>query len=89
MRVFLNRTIPLPELQNVSCNSCGREVIKDTHGYFEDHLSITKAWGYHSPFDGQIHDIDICIDCYESWVSQFEIPPHVEYTYMQVGEEYA
>ena len=73
----------------IYCNKCGRAMIRNSIGYFEDFLEITKTWGYHSPFDGQTHDMDICVECYSSWVSQFEIPPQIEYSYLQAGEEYA
>jgi len=61
----------------VCCNVCGRGISKDASGYFEDHISLTKNWGYHSPFDGESHAIDLCSGCYKSWIEQFEIPPHV------------
>ncbi|MCL2225675.1 MAG: hypothetical protein FWB96_11975 [Defluviitaleaceae bacterium] len=77
MRVFLERTTLTPQLSNVRCNSCGRDVEKEDPGYFEDHISLTKSWGYHSPYDGETHDIDLCVDCYQGWVNQFEIPPYV------------
>ena len=78
MRVFLERTTLTPQLSNVRCNVCGRDVEKEDPGYFEDHISITKRWGFHSPFDGEEHDIDLCVDCYQDWISRFEIQPHVE-----------
>ena len=77
MRVFLEKTIVKPALTDVTCNVCGRGVSKDAFGYFEDHLSICKNWGYHSPYDGETHAIDLCIDCYQGWVDGFEIPPKV------------
>lgn len=80
MKTFLQRPAVLPEVADVRCNDCGRHVAKDVTGYFEDHISLTKDWGYHSPYDGQSHTIDLCIDCYKSWTAQFEIPPQVEDT---------
>ena len=77
MRVFLEETAVQQALSDVNCNVCGRDVCKDANGYFEDHVSISKAWGYHSPYDGEIHAIDVCVDCYQGWVAQFEIPPKV------------
>ena len=75
MRVFLDKSVVRKELTDVRCNACGRDVSKDTSGYFEDHVSLSKKWGYSSPFDGEAHDIDICVDCYSDWIRQFEIPP--------------
>ena len=79
MKTFLDRPTVLPEVTDVRCNYCGRDVEKDTTGYFEDHISLTKHWGYHSPYDGESHIIDLCVDCYQDWTSQFEIPVQVEY----------
>jgi len=77
VRVFLQETVVREALSDVQCNVCGRSVNKDTIGYFEDHLSISKAWGYHSPYDGEIHGIDVCVDCYQSWIVGFVIPPKI------------
>ena len=77
MRVFLEKTVTRQELTDVRCNDCGRGISKDDAGYFEDHISLTKNWGYHSPFDGETHAIDLCADCYKDWILQFDIPPHV------------
>ena len=77
MRTFLEETIVKQALSDVKCNVCGRSVSKNTCGYFEDHVSISKLWGYHSPYDGETHVIDICIDCYQDWATRFEIPPKV------------
>jgi len=78
MRTFLQRPATLSELDNVNCNSCARHIEKDTVGYFEDHIAFTKRWGYHSPYDGESHSIDLCTDCYRGWVAGFKIPPQVE-----------
>jgi len=75
MRVFSEQTVIKPALADVNCNVCGRGVSKEAFGYFEDHVSLSKAWGYHSPYDGETHAIDVCVDCYQNWVSDFEIPP--------------
>ena len=75
MRTFLEETVVQPALTDVRCNICGRSVSKNTSGYFEDHVSISKQWGYHSPYDGETHIIDVCVDCYQDWAASFDIPP--------------
>jgi len=75
MRTLLQSAVT-PQLVDVRCNACGREVEKQTPGYFEDHVSLTKTWGYHSPFDGEAHEVDLCVDCYSVWIGGFEIPPY-------------
>jgi len=77
MRVFVEQTEVKQALSDVRCNVCGRSISKDLTGYFEDHVAISKSWGYHSPYDGEMHIIDVCIGCYENWTASFTIPPKV------------
>jgi len=65
------------EISDICCNECGRAVGKNDFGYFEDHISLEKNWGYHSPYDGESHSIDLCLDCYNGWIAKFQIPPDV------------
>jgi hypothetical protein len=78
MKLFSEKTVVKKELSDVRCNSCGLNVGKDASGYLMDFVSLSKKWGYHSPFDGESHTIDLCISCYQSWIGRFEIPPHAE-----------
>ncbi|MCL2356735.1 MAG: hypothetical protein FWC70_06210 [Defluviitaleaceae bacterium] len=78
MKTFSQQNVIMPQLSDVRCNSCGKDVDKNEIGYFEDHISLSKLWGYHSPFDGESHDIDLCVDCYKNWITGFEIPPYPE-----------
>ncbi|MCL2217951.1 MAG: hypothetical protein FWB91_13170 [Defluviitaleaceae bacterium] len=77
MRIFMERSTPQPQLAEVRCNSCGQGVNKNDVGYLDDHVSLSKTWGYHSPYDGEAHDIDLCVSCYQDWITRFEIPPRV------------
>ena len=77
MRVFFQENTIKHALSDIHCNVCGRSVSKDATGYFEDHVSLSKTWGYHSPYDGEIHAMDVCVDCYQGWTATFEIPPRV------------
>jgi len=79
MKAFSEKPVMQPQLDTIQCNVCGKEVTKNHVGYFEDHVSLTKSWGYHSPYDGEDHAIDLCVECYGDWTSRFEIPPQVEY----------
>jgi len=78
MKVFSERTVIQKELVDVRCNMCGCDICKDASGYLEDHVSLSKDWGYLSPFDGESHAIDLCVDCYRDWIAKFAIPPNVE-----------
>ena len=79
MKAFLEIPTIKNQLETVHCNVCGKEVTKNQVGYFEDHISLTKNWGFHSPYDGEAHEIDLCVDCYSAWTARFEIPPHVQH----------
>ncbi|MCL1863417.1 MAG: hypothetical protein FWF78_07620 [Defluviitaleaceae bacterium] len=76
MRVFSSCSVETPKVSDIQCNSCGEKVEKNKVGYFHDHVSVSKTWGYHSPYDGEAHDIDLCIGCYKDWIAHFEIPPY-------------
>ena len=78
MKTFTSQQTVVPVVTDVRCNLCGRTVEKNSIGYFEDHVSLTKMWGYHSPYDGESHAIDLCVDCYKGWTAKFEIPPQIE-----------
>jgi len=76
MRILSQQNVIESRLSDVRCNSCGKDVDKNEIGYMEDHVSLSKLWGYHSPYDGEAHDIDLCVGCYRDWISRFEIPPY-------------
>ena len=62
------------DINKVFCNNCGLEIEKDIYGYINDYLHIEKCWGYNSNNDGNIHNFDICEDCYIKLVENFKIP---------------
>ena len=77
MKIFMDRCLTREAPDEVSCNLCGRKVGKNDFGYFEDHLSVTKTWGYGTIADGETHSFDFCIDCYSDLADRFVIPPKV------------
>jgi hypothetical protein len=89
MKLFSEKTVVRQELSDVRCNACGRGVGKDASGYLLDHVSLSKQWGYHSPFDGEAHAIDLCVECYRSWITAFEIPPVAANPSYPAGERVA
>ena len=58
----------------VYCNLCGKEIKKDSHGNFQDYLTVEKQWGYFSSKDNETHTFDLCESCYDSLIAQFVIP---------------
>lgn len=64
--------------QSICCNSCGK-VLKVENGILlEDAFEATKEWGYFSKRDMEIHQFNLCEECYEKMVSQFKIPVMVK-----------
>ena len=39
----------------------------------EDVLEVEKRWGYHSRKDNRVDRFDLCEDCYDELVSEFQI----------------
>ena len=60
-------------VESTLCNMCGEQLIVNDFGYTEDYLSIQKTWGFGSEMDGQTHNIDLCINCYKKFISEFRI----------------
>jgi len=77
MRKTIEVCKSVPETVEIICNACGKPLARNGHGYFPDHLEITKHWGYDSPFDGEIHSFDVCVECYEAGIKKFAIPAEI------------
>ncbi|MBR3684148.1 MAG: hypothetical protein IKL78_04670 [Lachnospiraceae bacterium] len=61
-------------VHKVKCNMCGKE-LKIENGIVKEgcvHLDI--PFEYFTNKDGEKHQIDLCENCYDSWVAQFKIP---------------
>ncbi len=59
------------------CNSCGKE-LKVVNGILlEDAFEATKEWGYFSEKDMEVHHFNLCEECYNKLISQFQIPVEI------------
>ncbi|HWT26497.1 MAG TPA: hypothetical protein VN131_01025 [Mobilitalea sp.] len=66
----LNRNVEIP----IYCNSCGK-LLKVENGILkEDAFEATKEWGYFSQKDMEVHQFNLCEECYEKIISEFKIP---------------
>lgn len=62
------------KLTQVVCNRCGRE-LKLENGYLKEGcFTADAAFGYFSRKDGTTHHFDLCEDCYDEIISQFQVP---------------
>jgi len=62
------------EVEKIICNKCGKEILVKNGISEEDVLSIQKRWGYFSDKDNEVHEIDLCEECYDKWIATFAIP---------------
>lgn len=64
--------------EHIICNCCGQEIkITQQHPY-PQYVSIRKEWGFDSDYDGELHEIDLCQECYGKWIQTFKISPKSE-----------
>lgn len=61
-------------LEKIICNKCGKEIIVKNGMSEIDTFSVEKRWGYFSNKDNEVHEIDLCEQCYDEWISEFLIP---------------
>ena len=61
-------------LEKVLCNCCGRELITTEHYVAEGVMHVCKDWGYFSKKDLVRHEFDICEQCYDKMMGEFQIP---------------
>lgn len=62
------------KLVRAVCNRCGR-VLKVEGGYLKEGcFSARAAFGYFSRKDGAVQSFDLCEDCYDEMISQFQLP---------------
>ncbi|MBE5884480.1 MAG: hypothetical protein E7291_08735 [Lachnospiraceae bacterium] len=65
---------PNGKLIQVVCNQCKKE-LKVENGYLKEGCFTTDfVFGYFSKKDGTRHQLDLCEECYDKMVAQFQIP---------------
>ncbi|MEI3162281.1 MAG: hypothetical protein V8S74_02545 [Lachnospirales bacterium] len=74
MKIYKSEITVINKIDKIKCNCCGTEITADANGYSSDYLSVSKRWNYHSSFDNQEHNFDLCEDCYKKLISTFKIP---------------
>lgn len=62
-------------IEKVICNLCKKEVQYKDGMLREEFFSAEACFGYFSRKDGIRHRFDLCEDCYDSLIRQFQIPP--------------
>ena len=59
--------------QKIFCNKCGKEFVMNKDIVHEGIFNVEYMWGYFSKKDGEIHSFDLCEECYDRMIDQFEI----------------
>ena len=68
------------------CNGCGRP--SETGGdRQEDALRVRKEWGYFSTRDLEIHEFNLCEECYNRLIENFVIPVKISQKIEVLNEE--
>lgn len=62
------------EVEKIICNKCGKEILVENGVAEADVLSVQKRWGYFSNKDNDVHEFDLCEECYDKWIATFAIP---------------
>ena len=62
------------EVEKIICNKCGKEILVENGVAEADVLSVQKRWGYFSNKDNDVHEFDLCEECYDKWIETFAIP---------------
>lgn len=69
--------VKLKEVKSFCCNSCGKQLKVENGILMEDAFEAVKEWGYFSGRDLEVHRFNLCEDCYNRLISQFQIPVEV------------
>lgn len=62
------------QLQELYCNCCGKKIHLEEGNLREGVYCGQVQWGYFSKKDGEVHSFDLCEDCYDKWITGFQIP---------------
>jgi hypothetical protein len=60
------------------CNYCGKQLRVMNGILLEDAFEATKEWGYFSERDMEVHHFNLCEECYNKLISQFQIPVEIK-----------
>ena len=61
-------------LEKVLCNCCGKRLHMAGNHVAEGVMHVGKDWGYFSKKDLVRHEFDMCEQCYDKMIAEFQIP---------------
>lgn len=65
------------KVEPLYCNCCGKLLKVENGILMEDSFEATKEWGYFSERDMEVHHFNLCEECYNKVISQFQIPVEI------------
>ena len=80
MREYKERELQETQLAKVCCNQCGKELLVEEGILKEGCFSIDYTFDYFSNKDGYIYSFDLCEECFDKWVTGFQIPTRITET---------
>ena len=72
-----NVIVEASEIKLVICNMCACDIDITSSPYVDNRVSIEKMWHYGSPYDGEVHAIDLCSSCYDNFLKMLKIAPNL------------
>ena len=66
------------ELLYIICNCCGRKITAKNGIVEEECVRLEVPFGFFSKKDGQVDHFDLCENCYDKVISEFQIPVEIE-----------
>ena len=78
MKKHGNVIIEATKIKLIVCNMCACDIDITSNPYVDNHISIEKMWHYGSPFDGELHSIDLCLECYDKLLQILRIAPNLQ-----------
>lgn len=60
------------------CNKCGKDIPLTCGITLNEGVELHVHWGYFSKKDGETHTFCLCEQCYDSMISEFEVPVTVK-----------
>ena len=66
------------QLVTVICNRCKKELKVENGILKEGCFEVSHAFGYFSEKDGQVYQFDLCEQCFDKMLAEFQVPAEVK-----------
>ena len=80
MRIYQRKAVQEEKIARVICNQCGKALAVTEGIVREGCFHVEYEFDYFSKKDGHVYSLDLCEDCFDTWVKGFREPVQVEET---------